>query len=177
MLQSFLAALDTAQEKDKFIWIYEAYRDLMFYVARKYLASEADREIAVDAALHGVLGMLDTIGDPAGDKTKNLMVLVTRNKCVDMLRRRNGMAEDAWEEASARIETDAAAHSSGPQADLAEAIASMSDSGRDVIWLRYYYGYSAAEIAKLLGIGKDAARKRLQRAKAELKGILEEDTR
>ena len=51
MLQIYLDALDTTEEKDRFLLIYEKYRDLMFYIARKYLSSQADQEIAVDAAL------------------------------------------------------------------------------------------------------------------------------
>ncbi len=172
MLQVFLALLNTAQERDKFTRIYGEYRDLMFYVARKYLDSDADREIVVDAALHGVLRLLDTIEDPVSAKTKNLMALITRNKCVDLLRRRNGSAEGSWEETA-----EQAVLPQGQGSELSLAIAAMSEAGRDAILLRYYYGYSAAEIAKLLGISKDAARKRLERAKAELKGLLEEDER
>ena len=51
----------------------------------------------------------------------------------------------------------------------------MSETGREFLILRYYHGYTTAEIADLLGIRRDAARKRLERAKAELKGILEAD--
>ena len=57
MLQVYLSLLDTQAEKDKFIQVYEAYRDLMFYIARRYLAGDADREIAVDGALHALLGV------------------------------------------------------------------------------------------------------------------------
>ncbi|MBR3718745.1 MAG: RNA polymerase subunit sigma-24, partial [Firmicutes bacterium] len=64
MLQLYLSLLDTQAEKDKFITLYESYRDLMIYVAGRYLGSDADKEIAVDAALHALLGVVDSIDDP-----------------------------------------------------------------------------------------------------------------
>ncbi len=46
---------------------------------------------------------------------------------------------------------------------------------REVLLLRYYMGYDAQEIAALLGIGTDAVRMRLSRARRRLKQKLEED--
>ena len=183
MLQLYLSLLDTQAEKDKFITIYESYRDLMFYVAGRYLDSDADREIAVDAALHAVLGIIDSIDDPASAKTKNLVCLIVKRKCIDLLRRKGGAVEADWESAQ---ESSSFAHKrgdaalGGPEPDFADselrtAILSMSETGREFLILRYYHGYTTAEIAHLLGIGRDAARKRLERAKTELKGILEAD--
>ena len=180
MLQIYLALLDSQAEKDKFITIYEGYRDLMFYVAGRFLSSDADREIAVDAALQALLGVIASIDDPQSTKTKNLVCLVTKRKCIDLLRQKGGMTESDlgdWEETIALESARNASQTGGPAVGmtLQDAILSMSETGREFLVLRYFHGYSTAEIAKILGIGKDAARKRLERAKAELKGILEED--
>ena len=169
MLQLYLSLLDTQAEKDKFITLYESYRDLMFYVAGRYLGSDADKEIAVDATLHALLGMVDSIDDPSSAKTKNLVCLIVKHKSIDLLRRKGGTIEVDWENTQDGPEFDPA------DSELRTAILSMSETGREFLILRYYHGYSTAEIAGLLGIGRDAARKRLERAKAELKGILEAD--
>ena len=174
MLQVYLSLLDTQAEKDKFIQVYEAYRDLMFYIARRYLAGDADREIAVDGALHALLGVLESLDDPFSTKTKNLVALITRNKCIDVLRRRGGASEESWEESGGEETLPAKAPDAAAD-DLSLAIRSLRETSRDVLILRYYYGYSAAEIGKILGIGRDAARKRLERAKKELKEMLEGD--
>ena len=175
MLQLYLSLLDTQAEKDKFITLYESYRDLMFYVAGRYLGSDADKEIAVDAALHALLGVVDSIGDPASAKTKNLVCLIVKRKCIDLLRRKGGTVEEDWDAAAERAAAGADPVPGSTENSLTEAILSMSGTGREFLILRYYHGYSTAEIAALLGIGRDAARKRLERAKAELKGILEAD--
>ena len=171
MLQIYLSLLDTQADRDKYTVLYRQYRDLMFYIARKYLESGADREIAVDAALHALLSAMDRIDDPYSVRTKNLVALVTKNKCIDLLRRRGAVKEEELDEAAERVLPPK------PQGtgDLADAIASMSETGREVILLRYYHGYTAKEIGKILGISWQASRKRLERAKAELKAILEEE--
>lgn len=175
MLQLYLSLLDTQAEKDKFITLYESYRDLMFYVAGRYLGSDADKEIAVDGALHVLLGVLDKIDDPQSAKTKNLVCLIVKHKCIDLLRRKGGTVEEDWEAVAEQAASEADPVTGPTENSLMDAIRSMSGTGREFLILRYYHGYTTAEIAGLLGIGRDAARKRLERAKAELKGILEAD--
>lgn len=175
MLQLYLSLLDTQAEKDKFITLYESYRDLMFYVAGRYLGSDVDKEIAVDAALHALLGVVDSIDDPSSVKTKNLVCLIVKRKCIDLLRRKSGTVEEDWEAIAEQAVPGTDPVQGSSENSLTEAILSMSETGREFLILRYYHGYTTAEIAALLGIGRDAARKRLERAKAELKGILEAD--
>lgn len=171
MLQIYLEVLNTTEEKDCFLLIYETYRDLMFYVAQKFLSSQVDREIVVDAALHSIVDIIFKIKDPLSIKTKNLIVLITKNKCLDLLRKRGGVTEEELIEASER----ALPVPSPGTSELADAIASLRDPARDILFLRYLHGYSVSEIAKIQGIGRDAAAKRLQRAKQELKKLLDED--
>jgi RNA polymerase sigma-70 factor (ECF subfamily) len=45
---------------------------------------------------------------------------------------------------------------------------------RDVLYLRYNLGYDVKEIAPLLGISKDNAKKRITRAKTQLARLIEE---
>lgn len=62
-----------------------------------------------------------------------------------------------------------------PEPDgLLEELRHLPDRDREVL-LRYYMGYDAQEIAALLGIGTDAVRMRLSRARRRLKQKLEED--
>ena len=58
---------------------------------------------------------------------------------------------------------------------ILDVINGMDDKYRDALSLKYLYGYSNSEIAKLLGITEDNARMRIYRAKAILKVKLEEN--
>ena len=147
----------------------------MFYVAGCYLSSDADKEIAVDGALHALLGVVNSIDDPSSAKTKNLVCLIVKRKCIDLLRRKSGTVEEDWEAIAEQAASGTDPVQGSSENSLTDAILSMSETGREFLILRYYHGYTTAEIAGLLGIGRDAARKRLERAKAELKGILEAD--
>jgi RNA polymerase sigma-70 factor (ECF subfamily) len=68
-------------------------------------------------------------------------------------------------EAAVKRETDA-------EAETAEAVASLPDTYREVIVLRYYGGYSCAEIGRDLGVPLGTVTKRLSRAYALLRDRL-----
>ena len=57
--------------------------------------------------------------------------------------------------------------------DIAEALKQLNESDRDIIIYKYGAGYSFKEIAKSMGIGRDAIYKRHQRALEHLKKVLE----
>lgn len=56
--------------------------------------------------------------------------------------------------------------------ELAEALEELPAKYRAVIHLHYYEGYSAAEIAKILGISTTAVTTRLSRAREKLKALM-----
>lgn len=61
------------------------------------------------------------------------------------------------------------------QSNLKHSIEKLNDSDKDILYLHYIYGYELNEISDLLEVSKNAVYKRLQRAKQNLKQILEED--
>jgi RNA polymerase sigma factor (sigma-70 family) len=60
----------------------------------------------------------------------------------------------------------------GPETDLDEAIACLSDSDRQAILLRFYEDKSMAEIGQTLGINEVAAKKRVSRALRRLRELM-----
>jgi RNA polymerase sigma-70 factor (ECF subfamily) len=55
------------------------------------------------------------------------------------------------------------------------AFLSLAKKERAIIYLYYYERYSAAQTADILKISEAAVRKRLERARASLRGILGKD--
>ena len=53
-----------------------------------------------------------------------------------------------------------------------DALAKLSDSAREVVYLRYYDGLSYEQISKVLGISEQAINGRLRRAKKKMAQIL-----
>ena len=57
----YLQMLESEPEKEKFRKIYDAYRNLMFYVANKILQNEWDAEDAVQQAFLSIVKNLEKI--------------------------------------------------------------------------------------------------------------------
>lgn len=160
----YLMLLETERDKSKFVRIYERYRDTMYVTAYDVLRDDRLAEDAVHDAFLKIIDHLEKISEVESHKTKNFVVIIVRNKAIDLYRKRKRRGE---------VPLEGAAEPSGEYPDtaageLAARIAGLPVKLRDVLELRYYYGYSSAETARLLKISEDAARKRLERAKAAL---------
>ena len=57
--------------------------------------------------------------------------------------------------------------------DLAEALEEISEDMRTAVHLYYYEGYSSEEIAQIMGVNPSTVRSRLERARKQLKTLLE----
>ena len=90
---------------------------------------------------------------------------VTANECKNRLRFWNRHRK---EELSDRIPVREA-----ESPDVLEAVLSLSVKERSVIYLYYYEGYTAEEIAGILKITASAVRSRMERARKHLKNKLE----
>jgi putative glutamine amidotransferase len=87
----------------------------------------------------------------------------SRNLAVDLLRRRSRRRTSPIEDAEL---TSAATPDSAAEPDAArEALAKLPAHERFVLLLRFEAGFSHAEIARLLDISEEAARKRVARAR------------
>ena len=56
--------------------------------------------------------------------------------------------------------------------DIKAALLRLSDKERDAVLMRYYWGFSVAEIAALNGVSRQAENKRLKIALDKLRGLL-----
>ncbi len=90
---------------------------------------------------------------------------VTINKCLDFLKKRKRIANEADE----NILPD----TSPLGDDLFEELQKLTPINREIIYLYFYEGYSSKEIGKIIHKSDSAVRKQLARAKSQLKIILE----
>ena len=58
---------------------------------------------------------------------------------------------------------------------MEHALQQLSPEQRDIILLRYYFGYPYSEIAKAMEIDENAARTRVHRIRQKLKTVLGDD--
>lgn len=156
-------------------------------VARRILRSDEDAEDAVQDALLSAFQNLD--GFEGGARLSTWLHRITVNAALMRLRSRRRRREDAIEELLPAFAEDG--HHLGPvttlhgvaeeqilSAELAaivrRAIDELPESHRLVLVLRDVEGLDTAETARALGIGPDAAKMRLHRARQALRTLLEQ---
>lgn len=166
----YLQMIDTEEDRHKFEIIYEEYRQTMIKVAYKVLHNKQDAEDAVHLAFLKVAEIITTIEDAISPRTEGLMVVIAKNKAIDIYREneRKGTVElQEWDEdVSAEIINDGL---------LVHCIAKLQDNYRNLLLLKYYHGYSTNEVARIMGISEVNASKLDQRAKKKLKEMYDKE--
>lgn len=168
----FLAAIDTAEDKNKFEQIYQAYHAQMYWAAYGILKNQHYAEDAVSQAFFKMIDHLDHIEHIHSKRTQAYVITIAEHTAIDCYRkiqRENTTTLDEWEVTSEYSE----AFSHGDN-DVASAINSLPVNYAIVLRLRYSQGYSDEEIAQMLDITQENVRTRVKRAKKKLKVILEE---
>lgn len=82
-----------------------------------------------------------------------------------------------WHRFSAPLEEagDKVCRGSDESTDMRQLLSGLSPKLRSVLYLHYYEGYSAAEIADILGITESAVMARMSRGRKKLRAILLEE--
>ena len=166
----YLQMIESEEGQSKFKAIYEKYKGLMFYVANDILHNEHDAEDAVHQAFLSVLKNLSKIFEIDCPKTRSFIVNMVEWRAIDLLRSRTRVESVEYnDEITGRSIPLPGDHG------LADAMASLPPQYRQVLLLRYDNGYSTCEIGKMLGKSQAAVQKMTERAKRELRILLEKE--
>ena len=143
------------------------YADTVFRVAYSQTRS---REDADDVTQDVLLQLFKTNKEfESSSHLKNWLIRVTVNQCRMLFR-------SPWRKTESLEEyAETLGFESPEYADLFTAVMRLEPKYRTVVYLYYYEGYSAPEIAGLLGIPANTVSTRLRRARAKLKEQLTED--
>lgn len=160
--------IKTQSDREKFEDIYIAYRKLMFYVANELLKNDQDAEDAVHEAFISIAKNLKKISRSRCRKTKTYVVVIVRRKAIDILRKRQRQQTSELDEDAYVLESMAY------KSAIRSAVDTLPEKQREVLYLHYFAGYSVREIAEILEMKPSAVYKRIERAKATLRKILEQ---
>ena len=135
--------------------------------ARQILRADAQAEDAVQEAF---LRVVRNRGKYVpGKPFSSWFYTILRNICKDMLRHRDRQARLLKEVAARQAQPSSPPANRDPE-DTAEALlAALPDKPRTVLTLRIVHGLGFAEIAAILGLSEEAAKKRAQRALRQLR--------
>lgn len=172
----YLSLVDTPEEKDKFTEIYEQYRVLMFFYARRILGDDKLAEDAVQEAFFRIAKNIKKISEVKCDKTKHFVVIIVESAAKDIYRKEKRNLHSSWEKLETNYcsPTEQWALENGTLTETEEAILRLPHTYRQIFYMKYMLGYSNKEISQVLNIRQSALRMRISRGKAILAEILEE---
>lgn len=179
MLAILLQLIDDPEDKQKFEQLYSRYERLMFVVAKDILKDPYKAEDAVNDAFIKIINNFEKIGSADSPRTKRFVVIVVRNICFNALKRKKRRPEILSDEI---IETRTAEQSaedrffdSYSENVLIEKIRNLPERQRDALYLNIAEGMNTDEIASLLSSNRETIKKRLWRARVNLRNMLEDD--
>ena len=143
----------------------ENYASTVKRICFIHLKNEADTE-DICQTVFLKYAMNDKVFDSEAHE-KAWIIRVTINACKDLLKsffRKHTVSLDAYVEQGGVVD---AAHS-----EVLEAVLALPEKYRRVIYLHYYEGYPAAEIAEILRINVNTVYTQLTRAKTLLRDEL-----
>ena len=164
-----LLTFNTEEEKEKFSVIYKDYAEFMVRVARRILPVPADGEDVVQDAFLYIADNLEKINLSDRQKTRSYLALITEHKAIDHIRRSHpGLPlEERERELMSNVNW-------GEDETLSKALLDLPAEYREIILLRYYYGYSYHEISELNSQSYFSITGKARRAKQKLAQILTE---
>ena len=148
--------------------------DRLYAVARLILRSTDLAEDAVQEALVRAWQQLPSLRDP--DRFDAWLYRLVVNACADQ-----GRQLRRWSQQVRALPRDTSvsdhAGSVADREQLERGFNRLKPEQRAVVVLHYYSGFSAAEIAGILGVPEGTARSRLYYATAAMRAALEADAR
>lgn len=171
----FLSMIETEEDKEKFVQIYESYSHFMWYIANEVLWDKYLAEDAVQEAFIALTRHMEKINDVNSSQTKKFLATIVKSKAIDIIRKKKGDLFEEYEEIDLET-TKSDLLMEYIQKESHEALLSsirqLDDNYRIVFEYKYLHELSDREIADLLGITPKNVNVRIFRARKKLQEIL-----
>lgn len=156
------------------------YKTMMFSLAYSILKDHQLSEDAVQEAMLSLMKNMDKMDNIYSDRSRNYVYTVTKNKALSMfkaIKRENIVQfpdDGGLYNIEGALDVGAFANEYGFTDELLiDAISKLDETDKDILCCKYGAGYSGKEIAKMMECSPDLVYKRMQRATAKLKDIIE----
>lgn len=170
----FLSMIETDEEKDKFVRLYNKYKYFMWYIANEVLHDTYLAEDAVQEALLALTKHLDKVEEVESKRTRNFLAAIVKTKAIDQLRKIKGTDEELDDSVINIHRADVLDSyiEKEEHKNIVNAIKKLDDIYRIVFEYKYLYGLSDREIAELIKVTPKAVNVRLFRGKKKLVTLL-----
>ncbi len=155
----------TDSEKQYFSNMYEAYAKAVYGVCLLYLKNKDDAE---EAAGEAFIRLMESKPEFKNDShAKAYLIKTSVNICKNLLK-------SGWRKNVVHDEDVLMYMTTSEERGIMEEILSLPPKYRVTLYMHYYQGYTAQEIADIMNISLSAVLSRLSRGRKRLKDILTE---
>ena len=144
--------------------IYNRHVDAVYRICYSFMKNKTDAEDMVQETFLRLLSSDKTFENERHERA--WLIVTASNLCKDNLKK--------WWRRTEPIDdySDTLAAPAGRDNSIVEAILKLPSKYKDVVYLFYYEGYTAEEIAKRMGCSQATIRSRLMRARNRLNASL-----
>ncbi len=173
MIGLFLNLLDTQTEKEKFIELYNEYKDLLYWIALKKTNCIEDAEECVQETFFYVVKHFDKITETVSKQTKIYLSTIVTGFAIDIYN--NSIRIDTIQIDDATDTDDFEYFESFGKIELLTVLDKILDEeSRVFFYLKYIYHYKSKEIAEVYKVKDSYVRKKLEYARQKLRKQLDE---
>lgn len=166
----FLNLLDTQEEKDGFLELYDTYKDLLYWIALKKTTSIEDAEECVQETFFYVAKHFDKIGEIKSKRTKCYLSTIVTGFAIDIY---NDFQKSELISNDDNELRDIEYFENFEKVELTAAFDDILDEESKLFfYLKYIYNYKSSEIAEIYNVKDSLVRKKLQYAREKLKQYL-----
>lgn len=149
MIGLFLNLLDTQNEKDKFIKLYDKYKNMLYWISYGKTQSCQDAEECVQETFFYVAKHFEKIGDVNSSQTKGYLATIVTGFSIDVYNKSKKYGRIDIE--NNNIAENLSYFDNIETVELSSAIESvLSEEEKIYIYLKYVYGYKSAELRKFI---------------------------
>lgn len=154
--------------------LYKNYRDKAARYISSHISSIQDREDILQQVFLNAVEAIESF-DESRASVGTWLYAITRNTVIDYYRRKSRQAEQQEFNEELFAEKTDSAVSEEMLETLASALEELPERERDIVILRFYYGFSAKETAERVGVSYSNVRFLQHIALKKLKEFFEEN--
>lgn len=180
MLAFYMSLIDNDDDRAKFEILYSKYRKRMVYTAFSVLGNDEDAEDAVHDTFIRIARNMRSIGDPDSVEALSYVLKATKNTAINLsqknaTRNKHIQFEDVENISDGQFFEELRIQEN--YEEVVEAIRSLNDTYRDVLFYYFVEGMKAKDVADFLDRNKSTIQQQIIRGKKKLLEILENDLR
>ncbi len=164
----FLNLIDDIEEKERFRKLYEKYNRLVMWISYQKLNDNQLAEDCVQETFLYLAKNFGKIGDVDSKETKCYVSTIAQGIAISRYKKEQKIIN--YDESS--ISVPSLKMNEYDKIELSYIVDTLPDEDKNLLYLKYVFGYKSSEISKLYGISDALVRKRLERIRNQLKEII-----